>query len=89
MYNVTLEKIVGGHAIRTETVTGFCVNLPEVGKSLVIISEALDSRFNGRMVQTSEVLAVVRNEHRIDFQTRNSIYSLIIDSANPDLTSSE
>ena len=77
-YNVTLTKVMGGTAIRTDVTVGCCHKLPIVGESFEMFSEPLVSGSSVRWITTSEVQKVTPEETGVLIETRNSVYRLVI-----------
>ena len=79
MMNVTLSKITGGERIRTDTVTGTCHKLPEVGESFEMLSAPIVPGAIGRVIVTSTVQSVATSDDVYLVRTLNSVYHLVID----------
>lgn len=76
MHNVTLKKITGGTAVRTDVTVGRCHKLPVVGESFEMFSEPLVSGANVRWITTSAIQKITPEENSILIETRNSVYRL-------------
>ena len=76
MHTVTLKKIKGGTAIRTDVTVGRCHKLPVVGESFEMFSEPLVKGSMLRWVTTSTVQKVTPEENSILIETLNSVYRL-------------
>ena len=79
MYNVTMSKVKGGDAIRSNTVRGICLNQPIIGESFTMTSDSLDFTGGVRLITTSTVKSVVKQADSIIFETLNSTYRLIFE----------
>ena len=77
MYNVTLSKVLGGSRVRTETVTGMCENYPVIGESFAMVAESLTFGLDLRIVRTSPVKNIDKQDNIIVFETENSTYQLL------------
>lgn len=78
MYNITLSKLQGGDAIRTDVTVGVCDFLPVVGKSFQMIANGVYDDSPQRWVTTSVVKAITGDNEVIVFKTLNSIYQIIV-----------
>jgi len=78
MYNVTLTKVLGGDRVRTDIVTGTCVDYPIIGESFAMVSESLTFGLDLRIVRTSTVKSIKEEDNMIIFETENSTYKLIV-----------
>jgi hypothetical protein len=76
MHEVTIKKIKGGTAIRTDVTVGRCHNLPVVGESFEMFSEPLNKNASVRWITTSTVQNVVEETDYILIETKNSTYRL-------------
>lgn len=78
MHDVTMTKVTGGTAVRTDVTVGRCPRLPEVGKSFEMYSEPLEKNKNAslRWITTSAVQSVTPEESCVIIETRNSKYKL-------------
>lgn len=79
MYNVTLSKIQGGYAIRTDVTTGTCNRLPAVGQMFEMFVSSGTSSDNYRWITTSSVKSVSEHDKTILFKTQNSTYRIDIE----------
>ena len=68
------------HALRTESVEGYCIELPTAGERFTVISRPLDPWYQARVVTTSIVQSVDYPpdgyESMVYFTTENSVYEL-------------
>ena len=79
MYNVTMKKLIGGHNVRTDTVTGTCDSYPIVGESFAMLAESLSFQGGIRLVSTSIVNAITETSTgNFTIETQNSTYQLVI-----------
>lgn len=78
MYDVTLKKVNGGTQIRTATVTGRCSKYPVVGESFTMYADPIDLLTDVRIITTSIVKSVTKQEDGMLVETLNSIYHLTI-----------
>lgn len=73
MTQVTLTKVHSLHSnLRTNTVEGKALSLPEVGKRFVMFAAPLTEGADFRQITTSPVVAVFEG----GFRTENSVYRL-------------
>ena len=79
MHTVTMSKVTGGTAIRTDEVVGSCHELPVVGSSFAMFSEPLTKGMGVRWVTTSTIQKVVPQEDCVMIETRNSTYKLVFE----------
>jgi len=77
-YKVILTKVDSTHKnLRTNSIEGKSIDLPEVGKVFFLIGEALTSGATSRFIQTSEISSVKKTgEDEYVFKTLNSTYNL-------------
>ena len=76
-YKVALTKIKSNHSVlRTDIVEGATEELPEKGKVFQLIGNGL--KFGNRIVTTSEVQFVEKQNDEYRFNTLNSTYNLRI-----------
>ncbi len=78
MYNVTLTKVLGGDRVRTDIVEGTCLNYPIIGESFAMVAESLTFGLDLRIIRTSTVKSINKQDKLITFETENSTYCLII-----------
>lgn len=82
MYKGRLTRIQNGSALRTDAVDGYFTSFPEVGRSFVLVGEALDPDIQAaggrREVRTSPVVMVGEDG---TFRTENSTYRLDLEGA--------
>jgi len=78
MYNVTMSKVKGGDRVRTDIVEGTCVDYPIIGESFSMVSKSLTFGFDLRIIRTSTVKSINKQDKLITFETENSTYCLII-----------
>ena len=78
MYNVTMSKVRGGVAVRTETVQGTCTDRPVIGESFAILAESLSFAGGIRVITTSPITAITEQDDSLIVQTLNSTYKLTI-----------
>ena len=79
VYIVKLTKIESNHDhLRTNEVEGVTNILPEVGKNFTLIGEPLTDGANVRIINTTEIKSVDKEENTIIFKTLNSTYQLDI-----------
>ena len=76
MHKVTLKKISGGSAIRTNIVIGSCYKLPNIGESFEMFAESLSIDGNTRHIVTSTVQNVQADKTGVTIETLNSKYKL-------------
>ena len=79
MHKVKLEKVESSHNnLRTNSVTGVCIELPIVGKSFMLMSdEVLTASATVRVINTSIVKDVLKCANGdLSFTTENSTYLL-------------
>ena len=76
MYEVTLRKVKGGSAIRTDETVGRCHRLPAIGESFEMFSEPLDKNACVRWLTTSTVQNITSEDSDMLIETRNSTYRL-------------
>ena len=79
MHTVTLSKVKGGDAVRTDITVGRCHNLPVVGVSFEMFSESLTRDDGVRWITTSTVQNVITHEDYVIIETTNSTYKLVIE----------
>ena len=79
MHTVTMSKITGGTAIRTDVVVGNCHELPVVGSSFEMFSEPLTKGMGVRWITTSTIQKVVPQEDCVMIETLNSTYKLVFE----------
>ena len=78
MYNVTMSKVKGGERIRTDIIQGTCQDYPIIGESFSMVSKSLTFGFDLRIIRTSTVKSINKQDKLITFETENSTYCLII-----------
>ena len=76
MYDVTMSKVKGGTAIRTDVTVGRCHNLPALGVSFEMFSEPLVKNSSVRWITTSAVQNVITHDDCVIIETKNSTYKL-------------
>lgn len=79
MHNVTMSKVTGGTAIRTDEVVGNCHELPVVGSSFAMFSEPLTKGMGVRWITTSTIQKVTPLEDCVMIDTLNSTYKLVFE----------
>ena len=79
MHNVTMSKVTGGTAIRTDEVVGNCHELPVVGSSFAMFSEPLTKGMGVRWITTSTLQKVTPLEDCVMIDTLNSTYKLVFE----------
>ena len=79
MHQVTLSKVKGGTAVRTDVTVGCCHKLPMVGESFEMFSEPLRKGASVRWLTTSTVQNVITQEDCTIIETMNSTYKLVVD----------
>lgn len=76
-YKVKLTKLQSNHNnLRTDSVEGFSLELPEVGKSFQLVGDPLTAGALFRGVFTTEIKNVERMGNEFVFHTMNSKYKL-------------
>ena len=77
-YRVLLTKVESTNKnLRTNTVEGQTIELPQEGKGFFLIGEALTSGATARFIQTSEIVSVKKiGDSVYIFKTLNSTYNL-------------
>lgn len=78
---VKLIRLESDHRnLRTDEVIGECDFLPILGMNFIMTSEPLDKSSGAtcRLIQTSQIMLVHRDNNTIDFNTQNSMYRLEI-----------
>jgi hypothetical protein len=76
-YKVLLTKIKSNHSnLRTDTVEGVVLDLPEKGKSIVLVGKPLIVGMDARVVATTEIQNVEKLGEEYQFVTLNSTYKL-------------
>lgn len=77
MFIGLLKKISSSHNnLRTDTVEGV-FDLPVASEDFVLYGEGLE--FGTRIVRTTPVEEVTKEENIVTFKTRNSVYKLFIE----------
>lgn len=77
MYQVRVTKLSDNkNAMRTESIEGEAQNLPEIGKSFVVIGEGLE--FGHRLFNTSMVQNIEERDNKLIIKTLNSLYQVEI-----------
>lgn len=67
--------------IRTNSMEGEFIHLPEIGRSFEIVGESLSKEGNCRLISTSPVKTVAKTDDKVyTFSTLNSIYELRVTS---------
>lgn len=79
MYKVTLERISNGVALRTDSVVGYCLDLPLEGKSFQMFGQGLTSDQHTRMITTSTVQTIEQTLNTYLLKTQNSVYHLTVE----------
>ncbi len=83
-YKVRFKKIKADHnRIRSETIEGHAVELPQLGKPFVFVGESVDKTVNSsggmRMVNTSRIMEIDRQGEVFTCTTENnSIYEITV-----------
>lgn len=81
MYKVQFKKLKANHEkLRSESVIGFCENLPKVGDQFIMFSHPLENpKSDFRVVNTSVVNDLLQNNKHFTLTTESkSIYSVEI-----------
>jgi len=73
-----MSKVKGGDRVRTDIVEGTCVDYPIIGESFSMVSKSLTFGFDLRIIRTSTVKSINKQDKLITFETENSTYCLII-----------
>ncbi len=82
IYKGILEKIESTHNnLRTDTVQG-TFEPPEIGKSFILYGEGLE--FGVRVIQTTPIKELTKEEKGFCFKTMNSTYKLSVEELNND-----
>jgi len=77
IYKVRLTKVRSNHTnLRTNTVEGETVSLPEKGKSFTLIADPLNPNADFRSVETTAIELVEKMGSEFMFHTQNSTYKL-------------
>lgn len=79
-YNCVFKRIANNHTrLRTDEVTGTTKKLPKKGEIFVMAAKPLDPKASGRIVNTSRVERVVKNNDTYTIYTESgSIYMIEI-----------
>ncbi len=76
-YKVKLTKVRSSHSnVRTNEIEGETLDLPEAGKSFVLIGESLAFKGGGRIIETTLIEKVEKMDNEYLFHTANSTYKL-------------
>jgi len=77
IYKVRLTKVRSNHTkLRTDTIEGETVSLPEKGKSFTLIADPLNPNADFRSVYTTPIELVEKIDGEFMFHTLNSTYKL-------------
>lgn len=76
---LTRMKFADGHALRTDSVEGTFSRLPTEGHGFLMMGAPLEPGFDGRLVATSKVVEVVReNDSTVVFKTESGTHYRLV-----------
>lgn len=76
-FKALLTKVESNHNnLRTNSMDGRTLELPTVGKDFIIVGDSLTEGLTHRVITTTEVKEVTKNEDEYTFKTQNSTYKL-------------
>ena len=79
--DVELTQISSNHnRVRTKKIIGECTSLPMEGRTFLMYSEPLDPSKNLRMLHTTKLKSVRKEDSIYHFETQNSKYKLEVKS---------
>jgi len=81
MMDVKITQLSSNHnRVRTREIVGECANLPVEGKTFLMFAEPIDKSKSMRMLHTSKLKSVRKEDDTYYFETQNSEYKLEVKS---------
>jgi hypothetical protein len=79
--DVKITQLSSNHnRVRTREIVGECTNLPVEGKTFLMFAEPIDKSKSTRMLHTTKLKSVRKEDNAYYFKTQNSEYKLEVKS---------